>query len=83
MPGGGNRHQELFAVRLVPIIFAPRHLAGIGSQEAPADVMMRPNLGTTQAGEEAFRPISAYAFVHEGDGVIDAADVVNAVQRVR
>ena len=59
------------AVRQAAGILAPRHLVRISRQVPARNVMMRADLGATQAGEVAFRLVRASAVVHERDRVID------------
>jgi hypothetical protein len=50
-----RRHKILLAA----VIFAPRHLWCIGGEIAPADTMVRADLGAAQAREKAFRLVRA------------------------
>ena len=68
---GGYGQQEQGSVRPAAVILPPCHLLGIGCEVAPADMVVLSDLGTAQAGEEAFRLIGAGAVIRERDAVID------------
>lgn len=54
-----SRHQELFAVGHTAVVFPPSHLAGVGRQIPARDVVVRADLGATQARKERFRLVRA------------------------
>lgn len=51
--------EVLFAIADAPVVFAPRHLASVGSKIPPANVVVDAPLGPAHAGEVAFGLIGA------------------------
>jgi hypothetical protein len=76
----GDR-MELLTVADTAVVLPSRHLTGIGRQ-IPGDMVVRADLGATQAGEEAFSLIGAGRTVRVAIAVIDALGRELGVQRV-
>ena len=65
-------HKVLLTVRHPAVILALRHLARVGREIRPGDVVVDADLGAAQAGEERLGLISAGFAVAVGLLVVDA-----------
>ncbi len=69
---GARRDQELFAVGNPAVVFPPRHFLRVSVKVGPGDMVVRPDLCATKAGEEAFRHVRIGVGVGVLDEVIDS-----------
>jgi len=79
---GASDGEELLAVGHPAVIFAPSHLARIGTEVTARDVVVRADLSPTQAREEGLRHVRAGLAVAVGFRVIDALRQEAGVQGV-
>ena len=72
----------MFPVAHPPMILTPRHFSGIGGEISAADMVMGPDFGAAQAGEETLGLIRASVVLGIGLFVVDPLREVAVMQNI-